>query len=32
MYIKGKLSHYRPGQALGGSRRVRIPDFKTDVT
>jgi hypothetical protein len=26
-----KQSHYRPGQALGGSRRWKLPDFKTVV-
>jgi hypothetical protein len=25
--MKVKLSHYRPGQALRGSRRLRLPDF-----
>jgi hypothetical protein len=24
-----KLSHYRPGQPLEGSRRFRLPNFKT---
>jgi len=27
--VKVKHSHYRPGQALRGSRRLRLPDFKT---
>jgi hypothetical protein len=26
--IKVKPSHYRPEQALGGSRRLGLPDFK----
>jgi hypothetical protein len=25
--VKVKLSHYRPGQALGGSRRLRLQNF-----
>jgi len=27
--VKVKQSHYRPEQALEGSRRLRFPDFKT---
>jgi len=27
--VKVKHSHYRPGQALGGSRSLRLLDFKT---
>jgi len=27
--VEVKQSHYRPGQALKGSRRMRFPDFKT---
>jgi hypothetical protein len=27
--VKVKKSHYRPGQALEGSRMLRLPDFKT---
>jgi len=26
---KVQQSHYKPGQALGDSRRLRLPDFKT---
>jgi hypothetical protein len=29
MEIKVNKSHYMPGQALRGSRRLRLPDFKT---
>jgi hypothetical protein len=27
--VEVKPSHYRPGQALRDSRRLRLPDFKT---
>jgi hypothetical protein len=27
--VKVKQSHYRPGQDPQGSRRLRLPDFKT---
>jgi len=27
--VKVKQSHYRTGQALEDSRRLRLPDFKT---
>ena len=30
--IEVKQSHYRPGQAPEGSRRLRLPDFKTTGT
>jgi hypothetical protein len=29
MKVNVKQSNYRPGQAVEGSRRLRIPDFKT---
>jgi hypothetical protein len=29
MKYKVKQSHYRPGQALKSSRRLRLPDFMT---
>jgi len=28
MKVNVKQSNYRPGQAVEGSRRLRIPDFK----
>jgi len=27
--VNVKQSHYRSGQALEGSRRLRLPDFRT---